>query len=98
MKILIIEDNAPLADLLVRRLEKRGHQVVLAEEAKEAQESAKAFHPDVVILEAQLRGGEDWAAARSLKFDDHTRDIPIVVPKLLRLVMATATPAPLGEA
>lgn len=78
MKILIVEDNEALGSLLARRLEKRGHQAVVAREAGEAQASAKSFHPDLVILEAQLRGGEDWAAARALKFDDHTRDIPIL--------------------
>jgi DNA-binding response OmpR family regulator len=78
MKILIVEDNEPLGALLARRLEKRGHQAIVAKEAGEAQASAKAFHPDIVILEAQLRGGEDWAAARRLKFDDQTHAIPIL--------------------
>jgi DNA-binding response OmpR family regulator len=78
MKILIVEDNEPLGALLARRLEKRGHQVIVADEEGEAQASAKAFHPDIVIVEAQLRGGEDWSAARRLKFDDQTRDIPIL--------------------
>ena len=125
MKILIVEDNETLGALLARRLEKRGHQVIVADEAGEAQSSAKAFQPDIVILEAQLRGGEDWAAARRLKFDEQTHDIPIVglvanaseaaralamqngcaelhgkpvdFPKLLRLVMAIATPDPITE-
>jgi len=78
MKILIVEDNEPLGALLVRRLEKRGHQVIACADALEAQTSAKAFHPDIVLLEAQLRGGEDWAAARRLKFDDQTHEIPIL--------------------
>jgi two-component system cell cycle response regulator DivK len=78
MKILIVEDNEPLGALLARRLEKRGHQVIVADDEGEAQASAKAFHPDIVIVEAQLRGGEDWSAARRLKFDDQTRDIPIL--------------------
>jgi DNA-binding response OmpR family regulator len=78
MKILIVEDNEPLGALLARRLEKRGHQVVVADDDDEAQASAKAFHPDLVILEAQLRGGDDWSAARRLKFDDQTRAIPIL--------------------
>lgn len=78
MKILIVEDNEQLGALLARRLEKRGHQAIVAKEVDEAQASAKAFHPELVIMEAQLRGGDDWAAARRLKFDDQTHDIPIL--------------------
>jgi len=78
MKILIVEDNEPLGALLARRLEKRGHQVVVTADAREAQSSARAFQPEIVLLEAQLRGGEDWAAAQRLKSDEHTRDIPIL--------------------
>ena len=68
MKILIVEDNEPLGALLAQRLEKRGHQVSVTAEAADAHASAKAFQPDLILLEAQLRGGEDWAAARRLKF------------------------------
>jgi CheY-like chemotaxis protein len=32
----------------------------------------------VILLEAQLRGGEDWAAARRFKFDEQTQAIPIL--------------------
>ncbi len=78
MKILIVEDNEPLGALLARRLEKRGHQVIVSAEAGEAQTNAKTFQPGLILLEAQLRGGEDWAAARRLKFDEQTQDIPIL--------------------
>ena len=78
MKILIVEDHAPLAALLLRRLEKRGHQALVATQRAEAQASAKAFLPDLVIMEAQLRGGADWDAARRLRFDDQTHEIPII--------------------
>jgi DNA-binding response OmpR family regulator len=78
VKILVVEDNEQLGEMLVERLERRGHVVILATDRATGFSSAKASQPDVILLEAQLRGDEDWAAARALKFDDHTRDIPII--------------------
>lgn len=78
MKILLVADNEQIGQLLHSRLEKRGHQVILATDEDSAFSSAKAAHPHIVILEEQLRGGEDWAVAKRLKYDDHTREIPII--------------------
>ena len=77
-KILIVEDNAELGELLVRRLKRRGYLVLLAAEPAEAIAGAKASRPDVILLESQLRGDADWSTARALKFDELTRDIPII--------------------
>ena len=77
-KILVVEDSERLGEMLVERLERRGHSVLLAIDPAEALASAKASRPDVIVLESQLRGADEWATARALKFDDHTRDIPII--------------------
>jgi DNA-binding response OmpR family regulator len=77
-KILIVEDNAELADLLAGRLKRRGHLVLLAAEPAEAISSAKASQPNVILLESQLRGDPDWSTARALKFDELTHEIPII--------------------
>jgi CheY-like chemotaxis protein len=77
-KILVVEDNEQLSALLVERLERRGHTVLHALDANAAFSSAKASQPDVILLEQELRGQEDWAIARALKYDDHTRAIPLI--------------------
>jgi CheY-like chemotaxis protein len=77
-KILVVEDSAELGDLLVERLKRRGHLVLLAVDAGAAIAAAKASQPEIILLESQLRGDVDWSTARALKFDDHTRNIPIV--------------------
>lgn len=77
-KILIVEDNAELSELLAERLKRRGHLVLLAAEPAEAIDGAKASRPDVILLESQLRGDVDWSTARALKFGDLTRDIPVI--------------------
>ena len=77
-KILVVEDNEQLGALLVERLERRGHSLLRAADAAAAFAAAKASQPDVILLDQQLRGQEDWAVARALKYDDHTRAIPII--------------------
>jgi len=77
-KILVVEDNEQLGALLVERLERRGHPVLHAQDAAAAFAAAKASQPDVILLDQQLRGQEGWAVARALKYDDHTRAIPII--------------------
>ena len=77
-KNLVVEDNEQLGALLVERLERRGHSVLRAADAAAAFAAAKASQPHVILLDQQLRGQEDWAVARALKYDDHTRAIPII--------------------
>lgn len=77
-KILIVEDNAELGDLLAERLKRRGHLVLLAAEPDEAIAVAKASQPDIILLQSQLRGDPDWSTARALKFDELTRDIFVI--------------------
>ena len=77
-KILVIEDNEQLADMLAERLERRGHSVVRAVDAASGLANAKSAQPDVILLEQHLRGQENWATARALKGDDHTRAVPII--------------------
>ncbi len=78
-KILVVEDNEQLSDMLTQRLERRGHVVIHAHERDTAVSTAKAAQPSLILLDSQLRGDQDWSTARALKHDDHTRAIPIIV-------------------
>jgi DNA-binding response OmpR family regulator len=78
-KILVVEDNEQLSEMLSQRLERRGHVVLLATERDAAVSIAKTAQPDLILLDSQLRGEQDWSTARALKHDDHTRAIPIIV-------------------
>ena len=78
-KILVVEDNEQLSEMLAQRLERRGHVVILAQERDAAVSTAKAAQPALILLASQLRGEQDWSTARALKHDDHTRAIPIIV-------------------
>ena len=78
-KILVVEDNEQLSEMLSQRLERRGHVVILAQERDVAVSTAKAAQPALILLDSQLRGEQDWSTARALKHDDHTRAIPVIV-------------------
>ena len=77
-KILLVEDSEQIWDFLSRRLERRGHTVVLAHDGEQGVNNAKAALPEVILLDMNLPVMDGWMAARALKSDDITRQIPII--------------------
>jgi two-component system, cell cycle response regulator DivK len=77
-KILLVEDNPALRDMLVRRLKKRDFEVVLAGDGAEACTVARAERPDLILMDMHLPVLDGWEASRQLKTADDTRAIPII--------------------
>ena len=77
-KILLVEDNAFNADMLSRRLMKRGYLVVLARDGVQAIEHARAERPDLILMDVSLPEMDGWEATRRLKADPATAQIPII--------------------
>ncbi|HMT13328.1 MAG TPA: response regulator [Aestuariivirga sp.] len=77
-KILLVEDSEQIWDFLSRRLERRGHTVVLAHDGEQGVNNAKAALPEVILLDMNLPVMDGWMVARALKSDDITRQIPII--------------------
>ncbi|MFZ1326299.1 MAG: response regulator [Candidatus Contendobacter sp.] len=77
-KILLVEDSEQIWDFLSRRLERRGHTVVLAHDGEQGVNSAKATAPDIILLDMNLPVMDGWTAARALKADPQTQKIPII--------------------
>ena len=77
-KILLVEDNAFNADMLSRRLTKRGYLVVLAEDGVRAIERARSERPDLILMDVSLPEIDGWEATRRLKGDPDTAHIPII--------------------
>jgi CheY-like chemotaxis protein len=77
--ILVVEDNEPSRDALARRLERRGYDVVLANDGQQAVAVARTVSPDLILMDLGLPGIDGWEATRQLKSCDDTRDIPIIV-------------------
>jgi two-component system cell cycle response regulator DivK len=77
-KILLVEDNEMNRDMLSRRLERRGYEVIVAVDGEEGVARAKTDAPDVVLMDLSLPGIDGWEATRQLKAADETRSIPVL--------------------
>ncbi len=77
-KILLVEDNDMNRDMLARRLQRRGHQVVVAPDGETAVSKAEQLRPDVILMDLSLPVMDGWEATRRIKGDEATADIPII--------------------
>jgi two-component system, OmpR family, phosphate regulon response regulator PhoB len=77
--ILIIEDEKDLAELLAFNLEKEGYRTVIALDGVEGLEAANRFMPDLVLLDLMLPGMLGTEVCKSLKKNDATSRIPVIM-------------------
>ena len=77
-KILLVEDNEMNRDMLSRRLERKGYQIVIAVDGQEGIDKARSERPDLILMDMSLPVLNGWDATRQLKEDEHTKDIPII--------------------
>jgi CheY-like chemotaxis protein len=76
--ILLIEDNEMNRDMLARRLQRKGYDVVVAVDGEEGLEKAQRGAPHIILIDMSLPGIDGWEATRQLKASPGTRDIPII--------------------
>ena len=77
-KILLVEDNEMNRDMLSRRLERRGYEVVIAVDGESGLALAGSASPDLILMDMSLPLLDGWEAARRLKACPATRDIPVI--------------------
>jgi two-component system, cell cycle response regulator DivK len=77
-KILLVEDNEMNLDMLSRRLEKRGHQVLVAMDGARGVEIAHAEQPNLILMDMSLPVMDGWEATRRIKGNGDTHHIPII--------------------
>jgi len=77
-KLLIVEDNEMNRDMLSRRLQRRGHETLIAVDGRAGIEMARAHRPDVILMDMSLPEIDGWEATRILKGDPATASIPII--------------------
>ena len=78
-KILIVEDNEMNRDMLSRRLERKGYEVVMAEDGQKGVDMSKSENPDLILMDLSLPVMDGWEATSTIKADGNTKDIPIIV-------------------
>jgi two-component system cell cycle response regulator DivK len=77
-RILVVEDDPIIMDLIVILLEKEGHEIVRAGTAEEAIAAVGRVGPDLILMDVALPGIDGLEATRILKSDEATRAIPVV--------------------
>lgn len=77
-KILLVEDNEMNRDMLSRRLQRKGHTVLIAVDGAEGVTKAQSDPPDLILMDMSLPIVDGWEATRRLKADPATKAIPII--------------------
>src|SRR5678815_2816597 len=77
-KILLVEDNEMNRDMLSRRLERRGYQVVMAMDGAQGVAMAQSEKPALILMDMSLPIMDGWTATRAIKSDPVTSCIPVI--------------------
>ena len=77
-KILLVEDNEMNRDMLTRRLERKGFEVVIAVDGQAGVDMATTANPDLVLMDLSLPVMDGWEATRKIKTDPATQSIPVI--------------------
>ncbi|WP_299015663.1 phosphate regulon transcriptional regulator PhoB [uncultured Photobacterium sp.] len=78
-RILVVEDEAPIREMLCFVLEQKGYEAVEAEDFDSALEKIVEPYPELILLDWMLPGGSGINLLKHLKRDEMTRKIPVVM-------------------
>ncbi len=78
-KILIIEDEEIIAQMIQDNMEARGYKVVVAYNGIEGLRKAEAYSPDLIALDIMMSGLDGINVLRRLKKNKKTKDIPVII-------------------
>lgn len=78
LKLLLVEDNEMNRDMLSRRLERKGYELIMAKDGGEGVELAKSELPDLILMDMSLPVLDGWEATRVIKADEMTKHIPVI--------------------
>jgi len=77
-KILIVDDEIQLIQMVQMRLEANGYEVVTANDGVEGLKKVKSENPDLIILDIMMPKMDGFEACDLLKKDPQTSQIPII--------------------
>jgi len=77
-KILVVDDEKKIRDLLQLRLSAAGYDVIEAKDGEEGVQQAKACLPDLILMDVMMPKMDGAEATRCLEEDPATKDIPLI--------------------
>lgn len=78
-RILVIDDEPEVVDLLKKRLEKAGYQVMTATDGPQGFKAAVEQKPDLILLDIIMPDVDGLTVLRQLKAEESTSSIPVVM-------------------
>ena len=78
-KILIVDDEAGIRELLSDFLKPKGYEILTAENGLEALEKAAQFLPNLIFLDIMMPKMDGWQALAQLRMKEETKDIPVIM-------------------
>ncbi len=78
-KLLIVEDDTNIVELVKFNLEKDGHQVISASEGAAGLDLARQERPDLIILDIMMPGMDGLEVCRRMRVDDTLGGLPIII-------------------
>jgi len=78
-KVLCIEDEPEMIDLIKLILERKGFEVLGAVGGKEGLEVIRREMPDLILLDLMMPEVDGWEVFRQMRADEQMKDIPVIV-------------------
>jgi two-component system phosphate regulon response regulator PhoB len=78
-QILVVEDEAPIREMITFVLEQNGFNAIEACDIDQALTKIQEPYPDLILLDWMLPGGTGVALAKKLKKNEYTRNIPLIM-------------------
>ena len=78
-RILVVEDEAPIREMLCFVLEQKGYETVEAEDFADGLAKVREPYPELIVLDWMMPGGSGIQFIKQLKQDEVTRQIPVVM-------------------
>src|SRR5256714_10114919 len=79
LRVLIVEDERDLVEVLVYNLQREGYETSVAHDGQEGLRKAQTLLPDLILLDIMLPGLSGTEICRELRAGERTRDIPIII-------------------
>ena len=77
-KILLVEDNEMNREMLSRRLQRKGYEVIMAVDGEQGVTAAQTELPDLILMDMGLPVIDGWEATKRIKTVTETAAIPVV--------------------
>ena len=78
-KILVVDDSPTERQYMLETLQKKGYQIVTADNGEEAIAKSKSELPDLIIMDVVMPGLNGYQATRQITRDDATKHIPVIM-------------------